>query len=47
MIQQYSNLIEYYSLRDPEKTKKYVILVQELIKKNYENNGAISVPKLE
>ena len=36
MIQQYSDLIEYYSLRDQEKTKKYVGLVQELIKKNYE-----------
>jgi tRNA C32,U32 (ribose-2'-O)-methylase TrmJ len=37
VIQQYSDLIEHYSLRDPEKTKKYVNLVQELIKKNYQN----------
>lgn len=35
MIQQYSDLIEYYSLRDQEKTKKYVGLVQDLIRKNY------------
>ena len=34
-IKEYSDLIEYYSLRDQEKTKKYVNLVQELIKKNY------------
>ena len=30
-IKEYSDLIEYYSLRDQEKTKKYVNLVQELI----------------
>ena len=45
MIQQYSELIEYYSLRDQEKTKKYVALVQELIKKNYEHENP--GPKLE
>lgn len=41
VIKEYSDLIEYYSLRDQEKTKKYVNLVQELIKKNYENQNDV------
>lgn len=36
VIQKYSELIEYYSLRDQEKTKGYVSTIQELIKKSYE-----------
>lgn len=47
MIQQYSELIEYYSLRDQEKTKKYVALVQELIKKNYEQENGPKLEKME
>lgn len=35
LIQKYSELIEYYSLRDAEKTKHYVSQVQELIKRSY------------
>lgn len=36
VIQKYSELIEYYSLRDQEKTKGYVATIQELIKQSYE-----------
>ena len=37
IIQKYSELIEYYSLRDQEKTKGYVATIQELIKQSYES----------
>lgn len=36
-IKEYSDLIEYYSLRDEEKTKTYLNKIQSLIKTNYEN----------
>ena len=37
IIQKYSELIEYYSLRDQEKSKGYVHAIQELIRENYES----------
>lgn len=37
MIQKYSELIEYYSLRDQEKTRAFVSTIQELIKRSYES----------
>lgn len=37
IIQKYSELIEYYSLRDQEKSKRYVSTVQELIRRSFEN----------
>jgi hypothetical protein len=37
IIQKYSELIEYYSLRDQEKTKGYVSTIQELIRQSYES----------
>lgn len=45
MIREFTQLIEYYSLKDSSKAEKYIKLMKEMIAKFYEKEENQPVPE--